>query len=262
MSGDRLLDRVAVVTGASRGIGRAIAEAYAAEGARVVCAARDADALAAVVISITASGGEAIGVPCDVTSDHDVAVLRQRAEDELGRVTVLVNGAGAHKAGRFLDLEVDDFQALMEVNFLSMVRTIKAFLPAMVEDGYGKIVNIASTAGKYGSLFQSPYNSSKHAVVGLTRCLGLETAKQGITANAICPGFVETEMIERAAPELGAVIGVDDPDQVRQVLLSRVPMGRMLEPEEIAHLAVYLGSSESDGMTGQALTISGGLILV
>lgn len=262
MSNGRLSERVAVVTGASRGIGRAIAEAYVAEGARVVCAARDSDALAEVVASITANGGQAIGVACDVTSDHQVAELKTRAEDEMGRVTILVNGVGAHKTGRFLDFEVDDFRELMEINFLSMVRTIKAFLPAMIEDGYGKIVNIASTAGKYGSLFQSPYNSSKHAVVGLTRCLALETAKQGITANAICPGFVETEMMERVAPQLGAILGVDDPEEVRQVLLSRVPIGRMLAPEEIAHLAVYLGSAESDGMTGQALTISGGLILV
>jgi len=258
----RMAARVAVVIGASRGIGRAIAEEYASQGARVVCAARDTEALAEVVASISAAEGEAIAVTCDVTSDAEVAELKARAEDEMGRVNVLVNGAGAHMAGRFLDFEVDDFRELMEVNFLSMVRSIKAFLPPMIEDGYGKIVNIASTAGKYGSLFQSPYNSSKHAVVGLTRCLALETAKQGITANAICPGFVETEMIERAAPRLGAVIGIDDPEQVRQVLLSRVPMGRMLEPEEIAHLAVYLGSAESDGMTGQALTISGGLILV
>lgn len=261
MSNDRLSDRVAVVTGASRGIGRAIAEAYAAQGARVVCTARDTEALAGVVAAIAAAGGVAIGVGCDVTSDAAVASLKDRVEDEFGRVTVLVNGAGAHKAGRFLDFSVDDFRELLEVNFLATVRTIQAFLPSMIEGGYGKIVNIASTAGKYGSMFQSPYNSSKHAVVGLTRCLALETAKQGVTANAICPGFVETEMIERAAPQLGAVLGIDDPDQVVQALLSRVPIGRMLAPDEIAHLAVYLGSSESDGMTGQALTISGGLIL-
>lgn len=262
MSNGRLEGRVAVVIGASRGIGRAIAEEYGRQGASVVCVSRDEAALAEVSEGIRSGGGEATAVGCDVTSDHEVAELREATEEVFGPATVLVNSAGIHKAGRFLDYTIDDFRRLMEVNFIAAVRTIQTFLPPMLDSGYGKVVNVASTAGKYGSLFQSPYNSSKHALVGLTRCIALETAKQGVTVNAICPGFVDTEMIERAASEMGTVLGIDDPDQVVQALLGRVPMGRMLEAEEIAHLAVYLGSAESDGMTGQALTISGGLILV
>lgn len=262
MSNGRLDGRVAVVVGASRGIGRAIATAFGREGARVVCASRDAATLTEVAAEIRASGGEAMAVACDVTDDGAVAALRQSTEDEYGPAAVLVNGAGVHKAGRFLDLDIEDFRRLMEVNFVSAVRTTRTFLPPMVEAGYGKVVNIASTAGKYGSLFQSPYNSSKHALVGLTRCLALETATTGVTVNAICPGFVDTEMVDGAARELAGVLGVEDPQQVVGTLLQRVPMGRLLEPEEIAHLAVYLASSESDGMTGQSLTISGGLILV
>jgi meso-butanediol dehydrogenase / (S,S)-butanediol dehydrogenase / diacetyl reductase len=262
MSQRRLGDRVAVVVGASRGIGRSIAEEYAREGARVVCAARDEQALANVVEEIGSQGGEAVAVPCDATTDDGVAGLRRRTEEAYGPATVLVNSAGLHKARRFLDYELGDFRQLMEVNFFAVVRTMQTFLPGMIEAGYGKVVNVASTAGKYGSMFQSPYNSSKHAVVGLTRCVALETAKQGITVNAICPGFVDTEMVDRAVDELKGVLGSDDDHQVRSALLARVPMGRMLEPVEIAHLAVYLGSEESDGMTGQALTISGGLILV
>jgi len=262
MSAPRLEGRTAVVIGSSRGIGRSIAEVYAAEGATVVCVARDVDALGEVVASIEQDGGEAVAQRCDVTSDSDVAALRQFVRDAYGAATVLVNSAGMHKAGRFLDYEMDDFRQLMELNFFATVRTIRTFLPDMIEAGYGKIVNVASTAGKYGSLFQSPYNSSKHAVVGLTRCLALETAKQGVTVNAICPGFVETDMMDRASAELQRVFGVDDPEKVREIVLARVPQGRFLHPEEIAHLAVYLGSAESDGMTGQALTISGGLILV
>lgn len=262
MSERRLEGRTAVVVGSSRGIGRAIAEAYAGEGARVVCAARDEDLLQQVVEEITSRGGEAVARRCDVTSDEDVSELQSFVRGTYGPVTVLVNSAGMHRAGRFLDYQIDDFRQIMELNFFATVRTLQTFLPVMVEAGYGKVVNIASTAGKYGSLFQSPYNSSKHAVVGLTRCLALETAKQGITVNAICPGFVETDMIDRATTELQQVLGVDDPSQARETVLSRVPMGRFLAPEEIGHLAVYLGSSESDGMTGQALTLSGGLILV
>lgn len=262
MTEGRMVGRTAVVVGSSRGIGRAIAQAYAREGARVVCAARDADALEEVVGAITAGGGDAHPQPCDITSDEDVTELRRVTEDVYGPATVLVNSAGMHKAARFLDYEMEDFRLLMELNYFGSVRTIQTFLPGMLDAGYGKIVNVASTAGKYGSLFQSPYNGSKHALVGLTRCIALETAKQGVTVNAICPGFVETDMVGRAAGELQAVLGFDEPEQVKTALLGRVPMGRFLEPEEIGHLAVYLGSGESDGMTGQALTLSGGLILV
>ena len=254
MNGD-----VAVVTGGGRGIGRAIATAYAREGASVVVTARSTEEIDAVVTDITARGGRALAVRGDITSDEDVVELRARCESEIGPCNVLVNNAGRYGPNRFLDYSLEEFQAIVDVNVIGTVRVIREFLPGMLERGSGRVLNIASTAGKYGSLFQSAYNTSKHGVVGLTRCLALETASAGVRVNAICPGFVETEMIDDALPKFAEIFGME-PEQTEQALLSRVPIGRFLKPEEIADLALFLGSKEGDGVTGQAYTISGGLI--
>jgi NAD(P)-dependent dehydrogenase (short-subunit alcohol dehydrogenase family) len=166
-----------------------------------------------------------------------------------------------HLAGRFQDFEITDWQRIVDVNVLGTVRVTRAFLPQMIDEGRGRIINMASTAGKYGSLFQSPYNATKHAVVGITRCLALEAAASGVRVNAICPGFVETEMVDGAVQGFAQVLGIA-PEQVVPSVLQRVPIGRLLQPEEIAELAVYLASGPGDAMTGQSLTIAGGLILV
>lgn len=257
----RLQGRVAVITGGGRGIGRAIALAYAREGAAVAVSARSAPQLDAVVEEIDALGGRAVAVPCDVTDDGQVSALRARVEEALGPCDVLVNNAGAYQPNRFLDYTMEDWEHIVGVNLLGTVRVTRELLPGMLERDRGKVVNIASTAGKYGSVFQSPYNASKHGVVGLTKCLGLETAKSAVRVNAICPGFVETDMIDTARERFGELLGLDA-EQTEAALTSRVPIGRFLAPDEIAHLAVYFASDDSNGVTGQAYTISGGLILV
>jgi NAD(P)-dependent dehydrogenase (short-subunit alcohol dehydrogenase family) len=254
--------RVAVVTGASRGIGRAIAEALAREGAAVVCAARTGSALDEVVAAIGASGGEAVSVVCDVTDDDAVAQLQAEASRRFGFIDILVNNAGIYQVGEFLNLGIDSFHEVMETNLMGTVRVTSAFLPAMLERREGRIINIASTAGKYGSKFQSSYNASKHAVVGLTRCLALETASLGIRVNAICPGFVDTDLLsEEIIGTLASITGLSI-EQVIPSLIDRIPIGRFVTPEEVAELAVYLASPAGDGMTGQSLTLAGGLILV
>lgn len=257
----RMEGKTALITGGGRGIGRTIALAYVREGAVVALSARSEEALEETASTINSGGGRALAVPADVTEDADVANLRSRIERELGQVDVLVNNAGSYLPRRFLDYTMEEWEQTIGVNLLGTVRVTREFLPGMLERGRGRIVNVASTAGKYGSLFQSAYNASKHGVVGLTRCLALETAKTAVRVNAICPGFVETEMIDGAKPHFAEILG-QSLEQTEQTLLSRVPIGRFLQPTEVAHLAVYLGSDESDGMTGQALTISGGLILV
>lgn len=260
MSG-RLDGLVVVVTGAGRGIGRAIATRFAAEGASVVVGARSRHEVDACAEQITADGGEALAVTLDVTSDESVAATADQAVERFGAVDVLVNNAGAYHVDRFQEIPVEIFAHLMDVNCLGVVRMTHAFLPAMLDRGEGNIVTVASTAGKYGSPYQSPYNASKHAVVGLTRSLGLELGPTGVRINAIAPGFVETDMVDSALERWGEILGVAE-EEVADTLLQRVPMRRFLQPEEVADLAVYLASPESKGMTGQTITISGGLIVV
>ncbi|MFW6090724.1 MAG: SDR family NAD(P)-dependent oxidoreductase [Actinomycetota bacterium] len=260
MSG-RLTGLSIVITGAGRGIGRAIATRFAGEGASVVLGARTRDDVEDCAAEIRDKGGEAVAATLDVTSDESVAALADMVHERFGTIDVLVNNAGAYHVGRFTDIPVEVFAHLVNVNYLGAVRMIQAFLPRMLERGQGNIVTVASTAGKYGSPFQTPYNGSKHAVVGLTRSLGLELGPTGVRINAIAPGFVQTDMVDTARERFGEILGVG-PDEVDATLLQRVPMGRFLQPEEIAHLAVYLASPESAGMTGQTMTISGGLIVV
>jgi NAD(P)-dependent dehydrogenase (short-subunit alcohol dehydrogenase family) len=257
----RLEGAVAAITGAGRGIGRAIALRFAEQGAAVALAARTGSEVDAVADAVRAAGGRAIAVRCDVRDDEDVVRFAQRTREAFGDATVLVNNAGIHRVAPFLDATLADFQETMEVNYIALVRVTRAFLPAMVAARAGRVINVASTAGKYGSRNQSMYNASKHAVVGLTRCLGLETAANGVRVNAICPGFVDTDMIGEALPRMAQVLGVPQ-ERVLPALMANVPIGRLLAPDEIAHLAVYLASPEADGITGQALTIAGGLILI
>jgi 3-hydroxybutyrate dehydrogenase len=253
---------VAFITGASRGIGKAIALAFAEEGADLMLLARQPALLEAVAEAAKAKGVRALAFSADITAAKDVEAAMEATERHFGRIDVLVNNAGIYRGARFMDYDLETWNQVMQVNINGTFICTQAALKRMLPRQSGKIVMVASTAGKYGSLYQAAYNASKHAVVGMTRCLGLETAKRGITVNAICPGFVETDMVEAVMPNMMKNFGIADRQEMTRALLQRVPMGRFLQPEEIAHLAVYLASSESDGMTGQALTISGGLILV
>ncbi|NDI23658.1 MAG: SDR family oxidoreductase [Betaproteobacteria bacterium] len=173
----------------------------------------------------------------------------------------MVNNAGIYRSGAFLDYEPEDFQALLDVNLFGTLHLMQAALPGMQRRSAGSIINIASTAGKWGSRHQSAYNVSKHAVVGLTRCVALETAASGVRVNAICPGFVQTDMVEDLKKGYAKVSGADV-EAIVQATLSRIPIGRMLQPEEIAHLAVLLASDESKAMTGQSILVDGGMLLV
>jgi NAD(P)-dependent dehydrogenase (short-subunit alcohol dehydrogenase family) len=256
----RLRGRRAVITGGGRGIGAAIARAFAAEGATVLVAARSTDQTAAVAREICSAGGRALAATVDVGDDASVAALAKHAPGALGGpADVLVNNAGRYLPRRFLDYSVAEFTAVMDINLLGAVRVTQAFLPAMLEQQTGRIINIASTAGKYGTAGQSAYNASKHAILGLTRSLALEVASAGVRVNAICPGWVDTELLQ---PELLApVLGVP-PAEVAETLARRAPIGRLIRPEEVAGLAVYLAAPESDGVTGVGLTMAGGMVLI
>lgn len=256
----RLKDKIALITGASRGIGQAVAQAYAAQGAKLCLLATDASRLSALQDALKLPPGDVLVQAVDVRQRDAVFHAVQTAEQHFGRIDVLVNNAGIYKSRPFLDYQSQDFQDLLDVNLMGVVHLMQACLPGMQARRSGRIVNMASTAGKWGSRNQSAYNISKHAVVGLTRCVALEASPYSVTVNAICPGFVQTDMVEnlkaQAAQSAGASV-----DAFMQAALSRVPLGRIITPEEIAAMAVYLGSDEASGITGQSMHIDGGMVL-
>jgi meso-butanediol dehydrogenase/(S,S)-butanediol dehydrogenase/diacetyl reductase len=177
-----------------------------------------------------------------------------------GDIDILVNNAGVYKAARLVDYSAEDFDRIMQVNVYGAFHVMQLVLRHMQARQRGKVVNIASTAGKWGSMNQSAYNASKHALVGLTRCAALEMGAHGINVNAICPGFVQTDMLESFRAHAD-ILGVPF-EKVMEGGLSRVPLRRLLQPREIADLAVYLAAAESDGMTGQTLLLDGGMLMV
>jgi NAD(P)-dependent dehydrogenase (short-subunit alcohol dehydrogenase family) len=253
----RLAGRNALITGASRGIGRAIAQAYADAGANLFLSASRPEALQETAAGLSQSGVRVAAETADLSDAAQARRLFDAAVAWGGRVDILVNNAGIYIGRPFADYELEEFDRLMKVNVYSVFTLMQCAIRHMRGQGGGKIVNIASTAGKWESANQAAYNASKHAVVGLTRCAALENAAAGINVNAICPGMVETDMFNDFGTHADAA-GVTLA-QFKQTVLARIPMGRFLAPEEVAPIAVYLGSSESDGMTGQTLTISGGM---
>jgi meso-butanediol dehydrogenase/(S,S)-butanediol dehydrogenase/diacetyl reductase len=257
----RLQGKFALVTGASRGIGRAIAEAYASEGANLFLTATNLDKLnetreSCLVHDVTVACHTAdIGQPEEVQSLFEAA--HAWAQGEAGGLDVLVNNAGIYVGKPFTAYQLEEFDRMMRVNVYSVFRLMQLAISHMQERGGGKIINISSTAGKWESPNQAVYNATKHAVVGLTKCAALENAAAGINVNAICPGMVETDMFNEF--EVHAEAAGITLDELKATTTGRIPMGRFLVPEEIAPIAVYLASGESDGMTGQTITISGGM---
>ncbi|MEM1314667.1 MAG: SDR family NAD(P)-dependent oxidoreductase [Pseudomonadota bacterium] len=254
----RLAGRRALVTGASRGIGRAIAEFYAEEGADLFLVATGLPQLEEVAAAVRAKGRRAEVHAADVGDKAQAEAMAAAAAAALGGLDVLVNNAGVYKAAPFVDFEAGDFERLFRINALGTAFAMQAAIRHWSGAGTpGKIVNVASTAGKWESANQAGYNASKHAAVAITRCAALEHGKDGININAICPGFVETDMLDELNVHAD-LMGIT-PEALRAAMVSRTPIGRIMRPEDIAHVAVFLGSGESDGMTGQTITISGGM---
>ena len=255
----RLLQSVALITGASRGIGREIAQAYAKEGAKLCLVARNLAALHEVVAELALPAERVMTVALDVTDRAACFAAVQATQTRFGHIDILVNNAGIYQAKPFLDYTAQDFQTLLDVNVMGVIHFTQACLPGMQARKQGRVINMASTAGKWGSRNQSAYNISKHAVVGLTRCVALEASPYGVTVNAICPGFVQTDMLEELKAQVALSSGASA-DEFVKAALARVPLGRMLTTQEIAGMAVYLGSAESSGMTGQSIHIDGGMV--
>ena len=255
-----LANRVALITGAGRGIGRAIALAYANEGAKVVLTARTTAELDDVVAEIAAAGGTALAISADLGDRKVPQKVVGTVRQAFGPVEILVNNAGIGSSPKPLPVvNFDDefWEQTLAVNLTAPYLLCKAILPEMLERRWGRIITVASINGKIGSLHGAAYAASKHGVLGLTRTLAMEVAAQGITVNAICPGPVHTVMndrrIEYDAKRRGVSLEAHE--------ASLTPIGRRLEPEEIAPLAVYLASNAAAAVVGQAINIDGGILM-
>ena len=252
MAGLRLEGRSALVTGAGSGIGAAIAELFADEGARVVVADVNQDAGQQVVEQIGSRGGTASLIPLDVADASQCREVAERYLGEHGKLDILVNNAGIGHVGTMLQTEGDDLDRLYRVNVRGIFNLTKAFLPSMIEVGKGNIVNLASIGGVVAVRDRLAYCTTKFAVVGLTKSVALDHAAQGIRCNCICPGRVETPFVKARLQEY------PDPEAAYREMASTQALGRMAKPEEIAYAALYLASDESAFITGTDFVIDGG----
>lgn len=251
----RTAPRTVLVTGASRGIGAAIARALAADGHRVACAARAAAPLEAFAASI---GG--LAVPFDVTDRTALAPALARVEAALGPVEVLVSNAGISGSAPFAKVADADWDATIEVNLSAGFRLARAVVPGMVARGFGRVVFVASNAGLAGYAYTAAYCAAKHGVVGLMRSMAVELARTGVTVNAVCPGFVETDMARDAIDRIAATTG-RDAGEARAALERLNPQRRLIQPEEVAHAVRGLVDDAARGVNGQALVVDGGQVM-
>ncbi|WP_207481197.1 SDR family NAD(P)-dependent oxidoreductase [Arenibaculum pallidiluteum] len=244
--------RHALVTGAGRGIGAAIARMLAARGARVTLVGRTAAPIEGLAAAI---GGTAVAA--DVTDEAALARAFARAEDVNGPVDILVNNAGAALSAPFRALDRSHWDAMLALNLTSVYTGCRLALPAMTERGWGRIVTVASTAGLKGYPYVAAYVAAKHGVIGLTRALALETARSGVTVNAVCPGYTDTDLVGGAVDRIAERTG-----RTRAAALADLtrtnPQGRLVRPEEVAETVAFLCGPGTDALTGQAIAVAGG----
>jgi ketoreductase len=252
--------RVALVTGATSGIGLATAQALARHGDQVFICARTADAVSATVKLLTAENLDVDGGSCDVTSLDDIRAIVGAAVDRFGPVDILVNNAGRSGGGVTADLTDELWFEVVNTNLNSVFRMTREVLNAggMRSRNWGRIINIASTAGKQGVVLGAPYSASKHGVVGFTKALGNELAPTGITVNAVCPGYVETPMAQRVRAGYASAYQTTE-EAILEKFQAKIPLGRYSAPAEVAGLVCYLTTDTAASITAQAINVCGGL---
>ena len=244
-----LNDKVAVVTGAGRGIGRAVAIAYAKMGANVVCVSRTQENSAKVATEIEALGQKSWAFAVDVSDTSAVESSAKNILEATGKVDILVNNAGVTRDNLLMRMSEEEWDTVLNTNLKGAFNFTKAFTRPFMKQRSGRIINIASVIGLIGNAGQSNYAASKAALIGFTKSIAKELAPRGVTANAIAPGFIETDMT--------AVLD----EKVRDAIIDRIPMTRFGSPEDIANTAIFLALESTDYMTGQVLTIDGGMVM-
>jgi len=256
----KLKDKTALITGASRGIGRSIALGFAAQGARLAVTARSVQDLDSLVEQIQGSGREAVAIPADLLDLSTVPGVAGRAEEELGSLDILVNNAGLGSSSDprpVIEFDNGFWNRSLALNLTAPYLLCKAVLPSMIRRKRGRIINIASLASRIPQFHGVAYAASKHGLLGLTRTLALEVAKDGITVNAICPGPVQTEMNDRRIRYDSGRLGIEFSELEARL----TPIGRRLQPPEVVPVAILLASDDSAAITGQAFNICGGMVM-
>ncbi|MBE0575002.1 MAG: 3-oxoacyl-[acyl-carrier-protein] reductase [Desulfuromonadales bacterium] len=244
-----LSDKVAIVTGASRGIGRFIAVALAAQGAKVVASARNVEALESLVAEIRTQGGEAVSVVADVAVEAEANNLIDQTVATYGRVDILVNNAGITRDGLLLRMKNDDWDAVIDTNLKGAFLCTRAAAKFMSKQRNGRIINISSVVGEMGNAGQVNYSASKAGLLGLTKSVARELARRNVTVNAVTPGFIVTEMTEKMT------------DKARETMTEQIPLGRLGEAEDVANAVLFLASDQSSYITGQVLGVNGGMYM-
>jgi 3-oxoacyl-[acyl-carrier protein] reductase len=244
-----LQDKVAIVTGASQGIGRDTALALAAAGAKVALAARNEEKLASLLNQITSAGGEALAVKMDVSNPEQVKNGFKQVLDKFGRLDILVNNAAITRDGLAVRMKVEDWEAVLRTNLTGAHFCIQQALSTMIRARSGRIINITSVVAQMGNAGQANYVAAKAGLIGLTKAIAMEIASRNVTVNAVAPGFIDTPMTESL------------PDKVKEDMKTRIPLARMGTPREVAAAIVFLASDEAGYITGHVLDVNGGLYL-
>lgn len=257
----RLQGKIALITGGGRGIGRAIALAFAREGAAVALSARTQAEIDRVAGEVAELGRQAYAVPCDVMEKERVGRMVAAVLERFGRVDILVNSAGTGRSAPFLQTDLEMWNQMFALNATSMYLVTQAVVSGMLARKYGRIINIVSTAGKVPFCYCTAYVASKHAALGFTRALALELAGSGVTVNAICPGWVgSTGLFTETIANIVRTTGRDAAAAIK-ALADMSPQKRLMEPAEIAHVAVMLAADEAGGITGQGINVCGGAVM-
>ncbi|SEM58933.1 3-hydroxybutyrate dehydrogenase [Paenisporosarcina quisquiliarum] len=248
-------DRVLLITGAAQGIGFEIAQEFYKAGAKVVLTDINEEKVKDAAINL---GNEVLGIKCDVTKEEEIVNSINATIKEFGRIDILINNAGMQHVSMLEDFPTERFELLIKIMLTAPFIATKHVLPHMRENGFGRIINMASINGLVGFAGKAAYNSAKHGVIGLTKVAALETAADGITVNAVCPGYVDTPLVRNQFKDLAKVRNVPVEAVLEEVLYPLVPQKRLLDVKEIADLTMFLASEAAKGMTGQAVVLDGG----